>query len=337
MRVLLVKTSSLGDLIHTLPALTDAAAAIPGIRFDWVAEETFAEIPTWHPAIDRVIPIALRRWRKGWWRAFRSGEISRFRQALQAREYDLIIDAQGLMKSALVAKMARGRRAGYDAHSIRDPRASWLYQQKHSVLREQHAIDRVRRLFALALGYPQPEGEADANIRQAFVFKTDAKPYLLFLHGTTWPTKQWPESYWTELAQLAANDGFHVHLPWGSERERERAEDIARDNPAATVLSRLTLTEMAQELAAASGVVGVDTGFAHLAAALDIPAVTLYGATRPELTGTRGSRQHNLQVQYSCAPCMRRQCTHLTDEAEPACYTTLPPERVWQQIAEISQ
>ena len=337
MRVLLVKTSSLGDLIHTLPALTDAAAAIPDIQFDWVAEEAFAEVPTWHPAVDRVIPIALRRWRRGIRGAFGSGEISRFRQTLREREYDLIIDAQGLIKSALVARMARGRRAGYDSRSIRDPRAALFYQQKYAVSRELHAVDRIRRLFALALDYPLPESAADAGISQRFSSKETVTPYLVLLHGTSWPSKHWPEGYWAELARLAADSGYLLRLPWGSHQERERAERIAHNSKVAEAMPPLSLTELAHQLAGASGVIGVDTGLAHLAAALDVPAVTLYGATRPELTGTRGSRQHNLQADYACAPCMQRHCNQLSDEGDPLCYHSLPPERVWSEITNAMQ
>ena len=335
MRVLLIKTSSLGDLIHTLPALTDAAAAVPGIRFDWVVEEAFSEIPGWHPAVDRVIPIALRRWRRGIWQAFSSGEIGRFRQALQEREYDLIIDAQGLMKSALVAKMARGRRCGYDASSIRDPRAALFYQHKLTVSRDLHAIDRVRRLFALSLGYDLPETAEDAGIHQHFKTSDNEPPYLVLLHGTTWPSKQWPESDWCKLAQLAADKGYQLRLPWGNSEERERAERIAKTTDSASAMPPLNLSEVAQQLAAASGVIGVDTGLSHLAAALGVSAVTLYGATRPELTGARGHKQHNLQVDYPCAPCMKRHCEQLTAEGEPGCYRTLRPEMVWSEIAAI--
>jgi heptosyltransferase-1 len=332
MRVLLVKTSSLGDLIHTLPALTDAANAIPGIRFDWVVEEGFSEIPSWHPAVDRIIPIALRRWRKGIWHAFSSGEITEFRHNLKHREYDLIIDAQGLIKSALVAKMAHGLRCGYDSQSIRDPRAALFYQKKFAVSRDHHAIDRLRMLFAQALGYEQPTTEDDAGIQQHFKSHEDSSPYLVLLHGTTWPSKHWPEPYWVQLAQLAADQGYQLRLPWGNSDERSRAERIASTCEAASAMPPLRLSEVAQQLAGASGVIGVDTGLAHLASALGVPAVTLYGATQPLLTGTRGSRQHNLQANYSCAPCMKRVCRDLTPEGEPACYTSLKPEAVWQKI-----
>ena len=129
MRVLLIKTSSLGDVIHTLPALTDAARAIPGIRFDWVVEEGFAEIPAWHPAVDAVIPVAIRRWRKKPLQAVRSGEWSNFKRRLRETQYDLVIDAQGLLKSAWLTRYARAEVVGLDKSSAREPLAARFYQR----------------------------------------------------------------------------------------------------------------------------------------------------------------------------------------------------------------
>ena len=139
MRVLLVKTSSLGDVIHALPALTDAARAIPGITFDWVVEEGFAEIPTWHPSVGNVIPVAIRRWRKNLWETIKSGEWRRFKQRLRAEKYDLVIDAQGLLKSALLTRYVKAPVAGFDRDSAREPLASRFYQRRLAVARGQHA------------------------------------------------------------------------------------------------------------------------------------------------------------------------------------------------------
>ena len=165
MRVLLIKTSSLGDILHVLPALSDAAAAIPGIRFDWVVEEAFAEVPSWHPAVDRVIPVAIRRWRKNGLRALLSGEWGGFRKQLRMEEYDQVLDAQGLIKSALVSWMARGERVGLDADSAREPLASRFYDRSIAVAKGEHAVIRLRRLFAEALGYPMPKSTANSAIR----------------------------------------------------------------------------------------------------------------------------------------------------------------------------
>ena len=153
MRVLVIKTSSLGDVIHTLPALTDAARAIPGIRFDWVVEEGFAEIPAWHPAVSQVITVAIRRWRKHPLKTLRSGEWSRFKQRLRESHYDLVIDAQGLLKSAWLTRYVKTPVAGLDSNSAREPIAARFYDRPYSVPRGQHALERTRQLFGQALGY----------------------------------------------------------------------------------------------------------------------------------------------------------------------------------------
>lgn len=158
MRVLIIKTSSLGDVIHTLPALTDAAHAIPGIRFDWVVEEGFAEIPSWHPAVDQVIPVAIRRWRKNLWQTIKSGEWKAFKQRVRERKYDLVIDAQGLVKSAWLTRYVKAPVAGLDRYSAREGWASRFYDRRLSVATGQHAVERVRQLFAMALAYDLPEG-----------------------------------------------------------------------------------------------------------------------------------------------------------------------------------
>ena len=340
MRVLIVKTSSLGDVIHTLPAVTDAAA-IPNIRFDWVVEEAFAEIPAWHPAVERVIPIALRRWRKGWRAAFSHGEPQAFLQELRLDSYDLIIDAQGLMfKSALVAMLAKGPRTGYDRNSARDPWVARTYGQCHAISREQHAITRVRQLFAEALGYKLPESEPDYGLgagRQEPTQKENT-PYLLLLHGTTWPSKHWPESYWAELITLATQQGLAIHLPWGGDKERLRAERLAADHPAVQILPQMNLTELMRELRGAVGVIGLDSGLSHLAAALAVPGVTIYGSTREDLTGVMGSCHQNLVAEFPCAPCLKRVCDYAGEsQVQPACYEQLSPTVVWESFKNQAQ
>ena len=224
MRVLLVKTSSLGDVIHTLPALTDAARAIPGIQFDWVVEEGFAEIPAWHPAVARVIPVAIRRWRKNLWQTLRNGEWRRFKQRLKEVDYDLVIDAQGLLKSAWLTRyVGKTPVAGLDRDSAREPLASRFYRRAYPVAWGQHAVERTRQLFAQALDYPLPESVGDYGLdREQLADADPGAPYLVFLHGTTWVTKHWPEAYWRELAERMCERGWSVRLPWGSAAERER-------------------------------------------------------------------------------------------------------------------
>lgn len=331
MKVLIVKTSSLGDVLHTLPAVTDAMHALPGIRFDWVVEEAFAEIPAWHPAVEKIIPVAVRRWRKRPVHAVVSGEFSAFWRDLRAHDYDFIIDAQGLIKSALLTRMARGPRYGLDKVSAREPWSALAYQHRYIVPKQQHAIERVRQLFAAALGYSVPHAGLDYGItRQQFSQHASSGNDMVFLHGTSWPSKQWPRPYWIRLAQFSNAAGFGVSLPWGNAAEHEDAQEIAEACENARVLPKLNLTELASLLTSARAVIGVDTGLAHLAAALSVPTLTLYGATRPALTGTRGQAQLHLSAEFACSPCLARECLYQGfSEFKPACYQSIGPETVW--------
>lgn len=294
MHVLIVKTSSMGDVLHTLPALTDAMQAIPGIRFDWVVEENFAQIPSWHPAVDKVLPVAIRRWRKHWFGSQQREERVRFKRDLQLRQYDVVIDAQGLIKSAaLVTRLARGVKHGQDSRSAREPFASWWYDQRHEIDKKQHAVERTRELFAKSLGYEKPQTQGDYAIAAHFLRDEpqDIAPYLVFLHATTRDNKHWPESHWRELIGLLQPAGLRIKLPWGAEHEHQRAQRLAEGFDYVEVLPKLTLEAIARELAGARAVVSVDTGLSHLTAALDRPNITLYGPTDPGLIGGYGQNQ----------------------------------------------
>lgn len=282
----------MGDLIHTLPALTDAKKAIPDIQFDWVAEEGFAEIPTWHPAVDTVIPIAVRRWRKNPIKTYLHAEISAFKAQLQQQDYDYVIDAQGLLKSALITRWVDAKSYGMDRKSAREAMASFFYDEKISVTQQLHAIERVRILFAKILGYDYVKSSLDYGLLSSrFPVRSCQRPYLVFLHGTSRDSKLWPESQWLKLIEQAIAASYTIYLPWGNDNERERAERLSQGRKYCQVLNKLSLTEMAGLLSEASGVVGVDTGLAHLSAALSIPAMVLYVDTYPGLTGACGLNQ----------------------------------------------
>ncbi|MBA2817709.1 lipopolysaccharide heptosyltransferase RfaC [Candidatus Pantoea persica] len=299
MHVLIVKTSSMGDVLHTFPALTDAMQAIPSIRFDWVVEENFARIPGWHPAVDKVLPVAIRRWRKRWFGSQQCEERVHFKRNLQSRQYDVVIDAQGLIKSAaLVTRLAKGVKHGQDSRSAREPFASWWYDQRYEIDRQQHAVERTRELFAKSLGYAKPQTQGDYAIAAHFLRNVphNATPYLVFLHATTRDNKHWSESHWRELIDLLRASGLKIKLPWGAEHEHQRAQRLAEGFDYVEVLSKLTLEAMARELAGAKAVVSVDTGLSHLTAALDRPNITLYGPTDPGLIGGYGLNQHAVQA-----------------------------------------
>lgn len=323
MRVLLIKTSSLGDVIHTLPALTDAQRAMPGIQFDWVVEEGFAEIPAWHPAVVQVIPVAIRRWRRHLLQTLRSGEWRRFKARLRETRYDLVIDAQGLLKSAWLTRYVSAPVAGLDRESAREPLASRFYDRRYAIARDQHALERVRQLFAQVLGYTVPETMADYGLDRNQLATSGDQPYLLFLHGTTWPSKHWPEGNWRELAERMSEFGWSIRLPWGNADEKARAERIAENLSSVSVLPKLNLGGIAKVVAGARACVAVDTGLGHLAAALDVPSISLYGPTLPGRVGAYGRSQVHL--------CASGPNAGKGDRHKP-CFDDLPAERVASEL-----
>lgn len=345
MRVLLIKTSSLGDVIHTLPALTDAKKAIPAVTFDWVVEEGFAEIPSWHPAVSKVIPVALRRWRKSIWQTWRSGEWQAFKKKIRTGSYDLVIDAQGLLKSAWLTRYVNAPIAGLNKQSAREKLASHFYQYTYPVAWGQHAVERVRQLFAQALDYPLPLTIGDYGLdRHKVVGDLDAvKNTVVFLHGTTWDTKHWPEYYWCQLAKMLDAQGIYVKLPWGNDKEKQRAERIASGLMYAQVLPKLNLKGIATVLATAKACVAVDTGLGHLAAALDVPTISLFGPTNPALTGAYGKGQVHLMGQYpACMPCLKKDCSYQPTvedkqqfnvlKEQPLCFSQINARNVFEKV-----
>jgi lipopolysaccharide heptosyltransferase I len=291
-KILLVKTSSLGDVIHNLPVASDIRRHLPEARVDWVVEEPYAALVALHPAVHRVIPVAMRRWRRGLLGHRTWKEIAEFRRLSQAEAYDAVVDTQGLMKSAVLARAARGRHHGFDAASAREPLAARLYDVTHHVARAQHAVRRNRMLAAAALGYRIADG-VDYGIAPP----TDAQlePYCVLLHGSSRADKLWPEDAWIELGRRIESRALRCVLPWGSDDERLRSERIAAGLARAVVPGPMALDRVAGILRGARAVAGVDTGLTHLAAALARPVVALYCTSDPRLTGVLGAgRVRNL-------------------------------------------
>ena len=332
MRVLVVKTSSMGDVIHTLPAIEDAAQAIPGIKFDWLIEEGFQEIPAWHDSVDKVIPIGLRRWRKSWHKTFLSGEIKLFLKRLRENKYDVVIDAQGLIKSAVPAKFAKGILCGFDQSSARESLAARFYDRKFAVDKSLHAIERVRRLFALSLGYEYQ------NISPCVKLNLNAaheeKKGFLFLHGTTWPSKHWPDESWLELGKLLKEKDEVIYLPWATAQEKDRADWLARELTV-SVLPKLSLTQIAELMLKAKAVVGVDTGLTHLAALLSVHSIGIYGSTDVGLTGALGRKHKNLSSDYECSPCLAKVCKVLDGKNMQPCFDRITSEYVLKNLEEL--
>ncbi len=286
--ILFIKTSSLGDVIHHLPALTEARRLLPAARFSWVVEEAFAPLVGLHPAVSEIIPVAARRWRGAAFAPWTWREIASFLRTLRQRHYDEIVDSQGLFfKSAVIARLARGPRHGYGADSIRERAASWLYDVRHAVASDRHAIARNRTLTGLALGY-QPDGALDFGLARDKLAGAATEPYGVLLHATARAEKEWPEAQWIALARALRARG-PLLLPWGNDAERARSTRIATALDHVRVPPRRPLDEMARLIAGASFVVGVDTGLLHLAAALGVPLVAIFVGSEPGLTGPMGS------------------------------------------------
>jgi heptosyltransferase-1 len=284
--ILFIKTSSLGDVVHHMPALMDARKAHPDATFSWLVEEAFAPLVRLHPAIDTVIPVASRRWRKSLYAPATIAEIRASFRDIRAQRYDEIVDTQGLLRTAILARAARGVRHGYDASSVREPLASLFYDVRHRVERDTHAVERNRILSGLALGYA-PDEAPDFGLDRARIGKDSTSRYGLLLHATARREKQWPDADWIAFAKLFAQR-FELLIPWGTEAERARSEYIAAAVPGTRVPDRAPLDQVAKLIAGAQFVVGVDTGLLHLAAALGVPVVAIFAGSKPALTGPMG-------------------------------------------------
>jgi heptosyltransferase-1 len=286
--ILFIKTSSLGDVIHHMPAVTEARRHFPAARFAWVVEEDFAPLVALHPAVETVIPVASRRWRRMWFGPSTWPERRAFTRALRARAYEAVIDTQGLFRSALIARRARGERHGYDAASIKERAAAAFYDVRHRVDRSLHAIARNRALTGLALGYA-PEGEIDFGLDRAALGGAATGRYAVLLHATARPEKEWPVEHWIALGNNLSARGYDLVIPWGSEAERDRSSAICARVARASAPDRRPLREVAALIAGARFAVGVDTGLAHLAAALSVPLVAVFAGTEPGLYGPMGA------------------------------------------------
>ena len=292
LKVLLIKTSSLGDVVHNLPVVSDIRNRFPDARIDWAVEEAYSPLVALHPAVAGVIPVAIRRWRTRPLGASTWAEIGGLRRMFRKEQYDAVIDTQGLIKSALLARVARGRRYGFDASSAREGLAARLYDVTHHVARNLHAVTRNRLLAASALGY-RADAPAAYGIRIADTGSSSR--YAVFLHATSRTDKLWPVERWIGLGRELEARGMQCVLPWGSNMERRRSEAIAKALGSARVPALAPIAEVAGLLAGAAAVVGVDTGLTHLAAALGVPVIALFCGTDPALTGVFGvARARNL-------------------------------------------
>ena len=311
MRLLIVKLTSFGDVIHTFPAISDLKAARPDIEIDWMVEEAFAPFVELHPAVSPIHPVSFRRLRSPPTRwALIPMEAVRLGRTLRGRRYDLVVDLQGLLKSAIPALLAGTGVAGYDAGSAREPAASRLYRWTIGVPRAMHAVERSRRLLAGAVGYPVPTGQGRYGLR-VLGGRDPVLPerYAIVMHSASWDTKLWPERNWRGVIAEITKGGRSVVLPWGTPEEKARAERLAIDIEGVHVLPTVMAgAELARVVSGADFAIGLDSGLMHLATALDVPGIWLFGPTDPGLTGPYGKDQTVIASSYREAPCRRRTC-----------------------------
>ncbi|HSX38355.1 MAG TPA: lipopolysaccharide heptosyltransferase I [Chlamydiales bacterium] len=333
-RILLIKFTSLGDLIHALPAVTDASNAYPDLKIDWMIDENFAEVATWHRSVDQIFLTSHRTWAK---KIFKSIQpISSLIRSVRKTTYDLVIDGQGNFKTALMALFMRGPTAGFDRKSVREWIASFAYQRTFAASKSAHAIDRLRTLFASSLGYPYPTIPPDFGIEKSRFFSSllIPKPYIVFIHNASWDTKLWPKEHAKTLIHWITEKGYKVLLPWGNEKEKGRASELCV-NQDAILLPKLTLSAIGSLLCEAKACISMDTGLSHLAAALNVPSITLYGSTHSGLIGTCGNEQFHLQSQIPCAPCNQKKCRFPGPSLNPPCLAALTPQQVVQSLVQI--
>lgn len=346
MKILIVRLSSLGDILHLFPAVSDLRRHFPAAEIHWLVEPAFAEVAGWHTAIDKVITVPLRAHKKTWWKI--PALLRSLRRVLRAEKYDIVLDAQGLLKSALLARLAGVEVFGFAAESAREAQAARLYQKIASVPDGLHVIEKnrqlVAKLFAADITQPADFGlDKFRHERMQAEFSGALKeltgqPYVVLLHGTTWNSKYWPESSWAELIRLLAQQGWRCLLPWGNEDERLLAQRLkSAAEGQVEVLPKLSLTELMSVLLHAQAFISVESGIGHLAAVLDVPGIMLHGPTSPNYSGILGKACQHLTSDIACSPCFKRDCPILNDAGIPPCQQAITAQRVYQQCLTLFQ
>jgi len=307
-RVLIVKLSSLGDVVHTMPVVHDLLSAKPGVQIDWVVEPGFAPLVRRVDGVAEVIECALRRWSRRWWTAATRAEWRGFRARLQRERYDAVIDLQGLTKSAIIARMATLTSGGAsyglanrtDGASHEAP-ARWLVDHAIRIEPRIHALDRARVLAARALGYTL-HGAPEFGLRGAQAQASGA-PTLVFVHGTSRDDKLWPEDHWIALGRRVIARGWRIALPHAGAHELERAQRLQRAlGDAVEIWPSMGLDALVDRMGGTQGVIGVDSGLSHIAVALNLPHVQVYNFPTAWRTGPQAAHGHAHQVSVQAQP-----------------------------------
>lgn len=297
-KILIVRVSSLGDVVHNMPVIADIRRRHPDAQIDWLVEESFVDLVRLVDGVRNVLPFSLRRWRRKPFSGATWREIGAFRKRVAAEQYDLVIDCQGLIKTAWVASWARGPLVGLgnrtDGAGYEWP-VRFFYRKRVPIAPRTHVVERSRQLVAAALGDPAPTPADPIDFgldTRAAALAVGALglnlpvPYVVFVHATSRADKQWPDAAWIELGQALVRRGASLVLPWGNDAERATSERLAKEFGAAAIVPpRLSLPAVVGLIDGAAATVGVDTGLVHIAAALKRPTVELYNFATAWRTG----------------------------------------------------
>ncbi len=289
-RILIVKTSSLGDIVHNFPAITDLKRNYPETAIDWIVEENYSDLPLLHPGITKVIPVSIRRWRRESNLANTFREVSRFFSELQKETYNAVIDTQGLFKSALISKFAKGPSYGLNSQSAREP-VGFFYTRSFKVRRDEHAVEKNRKLIALAMNYNLKE-KADyglqISISQKFELDINTGPYAVLLPFSSNKKKSWSDEHWITIGKFINQLGMHSLFIVGTDSDYRDAQNLSAQIENSVIFPISPLDKVTLVLGNASVIIGLDTGLTHLAAALCKPTIGIYLTTNPDKTGLYG-------------------------------------------------
>jgi heptosyltransferase I len=322
LRVLIVKASALGDVIHALPVLDYLHQVSPGIEIDWVVEEPFREVLADNPLLSALHLVRTKLWRKHPFAPSTLREIGALKETLRERDYDMVFDIQGNFKSGLICWLTgASQRIGFIKGEARES-LNLLFTTRRIPLRkiDYHVTEKYLRLASVPFGRDYREMQLSSTIVTAAADDADAEALLatlsdglvfLFHCGTTWQTKLWARQSWIELGKLVLDEfrDSSILLSWGNQAERDTVTEVAKAiGPGARVIDRYPRKALTAIMKKVDLVVGADTGPVHIAAAVGTPTVSIFRATNGKLTGPRGEQHVVLQSPMHCTKCARKQC-----------------------------
>ena len=285
-RILIIKTSSLGDIVHCLPVINDIKYFVPESSIDWLVEECFADVPRLHPGVDSVITISLRTWKKNLRKKSTWIGLYKSIKAIRENHYDIIIDFQGLLKSAFFTLFTRGDIHGFDKTSIREGAASYFYKFTHTVSKQIHAVVRNRELASKCFQYELLDQSAHFGLEIHNINNFNlSERYVVLIHGSSKKSKQWPKEHWLKVIQFFNVLGLRVLLPWGNLEEYHFSKALRKASTNSLVLPKMNISDLANVISGAKCIIGVDSGLTHLGNAVGIPTIGLYMDSNPYLTG----------------------------------------------------